>query len=158
MVAPKVKNSTEGKLSVSLQKGDDWLEIMMPIITVSEANGGVKKAYKRNGKTCYKGEHWTEKHRRHRLQKGTVALLLRPHRHCISLPCKIYLERYAPDSLDRFDNLPMSMKWILDSVCEVITNDYRPGHADSHEGIVDVKYSQVISKEYGVKVRIQALA
>lgn len=147
---------SEGKLKPSISKGDGWVEITMPIITVSEANGGVKTAYKRNGKTCYKSEHWTDKHRRHKLQKGSVALMLRPHRSSLSMPCSIILTRYAPDKLDRFDNLPMALKWVLDSVCEIITDDYRPGHADSHEGILDVKYSQVQSKEYGVKVLIKA--
>ncbi len=150
------ENSTEGKLSLFTEKGDDWLEITMPIITVSEANGGVKKAYKRNGKTCYKAEHWSDKSFRHRLQKGSVALLLRPHRDCLSMPCHITLTRYAPRKLDKFDNLPMSMKYILDSICEIITNDFRPGRADSHEGL-SVEYDQVISKEYGVKVRIKSI-
>lgn len=129
--------------------------MMMPIVTVSEANGGAKKAYKRNGQTCYKPEHWSDKSRRHKLQKGSVALLLRPHRDGLSLPCKITLTRFAPRKLDKFDNLPMSMKYILDSICEIITNDYVPGRADSHEGL-DVVYDQVISSHYGVKVRIQA--
>lgn len=155
-VAKNKENVAEGKLKLSLQKGDGWVEMMMPIVTVSEANGGVKKAYKLNGKTCYKSEHWSDQHRRHKLQKGTVALLLRPHRNCLSLPCIINLTRFAPDKLDRYDNLPMSFKWILDAVCEIITGDYRPGRADAHEGIRNVVYDQVISSHYGVKVRVQA--
>lgn len=154
-VATKKKNATEAKLRPFSEFGNDWLEITMPIITVSEANGGAKISHIHNGKKCYKSEHWSDKHRRHRLQKGTVALLLRPHRNRLVMPCKIILTRYAPDHLDRFDNLPMSLKWILDSVCEVITNDYRPGRADANEGIADVKYAQVQSQEYGVKVRIE---
>lgn len=156
-IANKQESVLDGKLKLSTEKGDGWLEITVPIVTVSEANGGAKTAYKRNGKTCYKSEHWTDKHRRHKLQKGSVSLLLRPHRSCLSMPCIIILTRYAPDKLDRFDNLPMSLKWILDSVCEIITGDTRPGHADSHEGIADVKYTQVQSKDYGVKIRIQCL-
>lgn len=155
-VAVSKENCLNGGLKQFAEKGNGWIEITMPILTVSEANGGAKTAYKRNGKTCYKGEHWTEKHRRHKLQKGSVSLLLRPHRDCLSMPCNITLTRYAPDKLDRFDNLPMSLKWVLDAVCEIITGDTRPGHADSHEGIRDVKYSQIVSKEYGVKVRVQA--
>lgn len=155
-VAMSEKNATEGKLKLFLEKGDEWLEITMPITTVSEANGGAKIAYKRNGKTCYKSEHWSDKHRRHKLQKGTVALFLRPHRNCVSMPCSIILTRYAPDKLDRFDNLPMSLKWVLDAVCEIITGDHRPGRADAHEGILGVKYNQSISKYYGVKIRIEA--
>ena len=155
-VATKIKNTPEEKLKLSITKGEGWVEIMMPIVTVSEANGGVKKSYIRNGKKCYKSEHWTDSNRRHRIQKGTVALSLRPLRSELSLPCIIRLTRFAPDKLDRFDNLPMSMKWILDAVCEIITNDFRPGRADAHEGIRDVTFSQEFSSAYGVKVRIQA--
>lgn len=155
-IAPDDKNVSEEKLKLFVEKGDGWIEIMMPIITVSEANGGVKKAYKRNGKTCYKSEHWIDKNRRHKLQKGTVALLLRPHSNHLSIPCHITLTRYAPDKLDKFDNLPMSMKWIHDACCEIITGDYRPGRADSHEDI-SASCDQVFSKQYGVKIRIQAL-
>ena len=133
--------------------GDGWVEFTMPVITVSEANGGAKKSYKKNGKTCYKGEHWSEKDRRHKLQKGNVALMLRPICKGLRMPCHITLTRFAPRKLDKFDNLPMSMKYILDSICEIITNDYRPGRADSHEGL-NVSYDQIASKEYAVKVKI----
>lgn len=153
-VAKTKENATEAKIKRFSESGDGWVELTMPIITVSEANGGAKQAYKRNGKTCYKSEHWTDKHRRHKLQKGSVALMLRPLRHVVSMPCHITLTRFAPRKLDQFDNLPMSMKYILDSVCEIITNDFTPGRADSHEGL-SVSYKQVVSSEYGVKVRIE---
>lgn len=148
------ESSVEAKLKLSSEVGDDWVEFTMPIVTVSEANGGVKKSYKRNGKTCYKSEHWTDKHTRHRRQKGSVALMLRPIRSNLRMPCHITLTRYAPRKLDKFDNLPMSLKYILDSICEIITDDYTPGRADSHEGL-SVTYEQVTSKEYAVKVKIQ---
>ncbi len=148
------KNAAEAKLKRFVEKGDGWIELMIPIITVSEGNGGAKVSYKRNGKTCYKTEHWSDKHRRTRLQKGTVALMLRPHRDCLSIPCHIMLTRYAPRELDVFENLPMSFKYIVDAICEIITNDYVPGRADSRKGI-KISCDQVVSKEYGVKVRIQ---
>lgn len=153
-VASDQENSATGKLKLFLEKGTDWVEFTMPMVTVSEANGGAKKAYKRNGKTCYKIEHWTEKHRRHKLQKGNVSLIFRPHRDCVSMPCHITLTRYAPRKLDKFDNLPMSMKYILDAICEIITNDFVPGRADSHEGL-SVSYEQIVSKQYAVKVSIK---
>ncbi len=130
------------------------VEIKLPIFTASEANGGVKKAVKRNGKTKYKTEHWSEKSARHRRQKLAVALVLRPHRHLLRLPCSISLTRFAPRKLDRFDNLPMSLKYILDAICETITQDFVPGRADSHEGISSVVYDQVVSKEYAVLIKI----
>lgn len=143
-----------GRLKLFSEIGQDWVEITMPILTVNEANGGQKKVIKTsNGKVSYKSEHWTEKQRRHKLQKGTVALLLRPISKNLTMPVKIKLTRYAPRKLDRFDNLPMSMKYILDSICEIITNDYTPGRADSHEGLI-VEYDQVSASEYGVKIRI----
>lgn len=153
-IAPSKDNALEGRLKLSVAKGDDWVEIMMPIITVSEANGGAKKSFKRNGKTCYKTEHWSEKSSRHKRQKGTVSLTLRPNCQHLRMPCQITLTRYAPRKLDRFDNLPMSLKYILDAICEIITNDFVPGRADSHEGLT-VVYDQETNKEYGVKVHIK---
>lgn len=61
------------------------------------------------------------------------------------------MTRHAPKKLDRHDNLPMSLKYILDACCAVITNDYRPGRADDDENI-QVTYNQVISKQYAVKI------
>lgn len=153
-VATNKENAIEAKIKRFSETGDGWVEFTTPMFTASEANGGVKKSYKRNGKTCYKSEHWTDKHRRHRLQKGSVALMLRPIRHGLRMPCHITLTRFAPTKLDKFDNLPMSMKYVLDSICEIITNDFVPGRADAHEGLM-VTYEQVVSEEYGVKVRIQ---
>lgn len=157
-VAAQLKNASESKITRFLEKGENWLEFTAPVFTTSEANGGVKRVYKRGGKTCYKSEHWTEKDRRHKLQKGAIALMLRPQKKHLPYPCEITLTRYAPDKLDRFDNLPMSLKWILDAVCAEITGDYRPGRADDYEGIVNVHYKQVISKSYGIKVRVEGIS
>lgn len=147
------KNSTDARCGPFLEKGDNWLKAMLPIFTATEANGGVKKLSVVNGKTVYKSEHWSEKSRRTQLQKGTVLYTLRPHQDFFSLPCEVKLTRYAPRKLDKHDNLPMSMKYILDSVCAVITGDYRPGRADSSEQI-DVKYDQVVCDKYGVLIEI----
>lgn len=138
--------------------GKNWFEIILPILTVSEANGGAKKAYiNKKGKTSYKPEHWTDGHKRHKAQKEMTALMLRPHRHLFHVPCRITLTRYASRKLDRFDNLPMSLKYILDMICAVITDDYRPGRADDNEQI-DVVYKQILSKEYAVKIKIEMLS
>ena len=138
------------------QSGEGWVELYLPIETVSEANGGKKKAYFKKGKKCYTSEHWNEKNRRHQLQKGSVSLMLRPLRNHIKLPCVITLTRYATHKLDKFDNLPMSLKYILDAICEVITGDYRPGRADnSIEDQIDVIYKQVVAQEYGVNINIR---
>lgn len=147
------------KLGMFSEKGDGWVRITIPAITVAESNAGVKKVLKINGKKKYKAEHWSEKHHRHKKQKGQVHLLLRPLRSLIKLPCLITLTRYAPKKLDRFDNLPMAFKWILDAICEVITDDYRPGRADnSIENEIDVIYKQIVSSDYGAKIHIQNIS
>lgn len=153
-IATKENDASNVKCVRFSKTGENWVEFGLPLFTTSEANGGVKKSYKRNGKTCYKSEHWSEKHRRHRLQKGSIALILRPIHHHLRMPCRITLTRYAPRKLDQFDNLPMSLKYILDAICEIITNDYTPGRADSHEGL-EVIFKQVICSEYGVSARIE---
>lgn len=152
-ILPTKKNATAVKLTMSTQKGADWLEITLPIVTVSEANGGKKKTIRRGGKKIYKAEHWSDKHSRHKKQKGAVVLMLNPHKKMFRLPCHITLTRYAPNKLDRHDNLPMSMKWILDSVCAMVTRDFRPGRADDDERIT-VSYAQFIHSEYGVKIHL----
>lgn len=152
-IPPDDKIAAEGLKMSSSTNGQDWVLVTLPILTVSEANGGVKKSFKRGGKTCYKAEHWMDKHVRHKRQKGMVGLMLKKHAPLLKLPCLVTLTRYAPDKLDRHDNLPMSMKWILDAVCEIITGDYRPGKADEDERI-EVKYNQITSKEYGVRILI----
>lgn len=132
----KKKKSTETKLDLFSESGTYWVMITMPVRTVSEAN-------------CT--DHWTKKHKRHRIQQKTVALVLNPVREKIKLPCHITLTRYAPKKLDKHDNLPISLKYILDACCAIITGDFRPGRADDDERI-SVSYEQETSSHYGVKV------
>jgi hypothetical protein len=51
--------------------------------------------------------------------------------------------------LDKFDNLPMSFKYIVDAVCAIITGNYVAGKADSDERI-SISCDQVKSKVYGI--------
>lgn len=150
------ENSTAGLQKAFTTKTLNSIEIGAPLLTCSEANGGRKRAVKRCGGTIYKTEHWSEKAKRHKRQKGLIRMMLTTARarDFIRLPCKITLTRYATRKLDRFDNLPMAFKYILDAICEVITGDYIPGRADSHEGL-KVEYDQITSKQYFVKVRIE---
>lgn len=150
------ENATEVKLKAFSSKGENWVEFAVSLFTASEANGGVKHSVKRSGRTIYKSEHWTDKSKRHRQQKIVVAIAMRPLkvREFIKMPCNITITRYAPRKLDRFDNLPMSVKYILDSICEQITGDYVAGRADSHEQL-SVTYDQVVSKQYFIKVKIE---
>ncbi len=156
MVAIEQNKAREEPLKLFSHSGHDWVEITLPIMTVSEANGGRKKVVVRNGKRTAKREHWTDANKRHKQQKGMVRMMLGKYKKMLHLPCEIIITRYAPKKLDRFDNLPMSMKWILDAVCEVITGDYRPGRADDDkEEEIEVRYKQIVSEHYGVKIHIQ---
>lgn len=111
----------------------------IPIKTVSEAN---------------KSEHWGAKSKRHARQKEIITLLLKAYKDQMPLPCKITLIRYSPKLLDKHDNLPMSFKYILDGICEVITGNLTPGAADSDERIT-VSYDQCQQKEYGISIFIE---
>lgn len=115
---------------------NESFDIDLPIRIKSEAN-------------CF--EHWTDKHKRHKLQQRTVALFLKPVREKVTLPCKILFTRMAPRELDKHDNLPMSMKYIVDAVCAIITGNYRAGKADS-DARISISYGQVKSKNYGVRI------
>lgn len=129
-IDPPIENVEIGQIKKSL-------EIEVPIRTVSEAN-------------CF--EHWRKKHERHKEQKRKLALALWPIKCQITTPCHIKLTRYAPKKLDKHDNLPMSLKYIVDGCCEILTGDYRPGKADEDEDKFCISYDQVLSKEYGVKI------
>lgn len=119
----------------------DGIELGLPIRTCSEANSF---------------DHWSSKYRRHQSQKIEVYYSLVRYAEKLKTPCSIHLVRYAPRMLDRWENLPMAFKYILDAICEVITDDKTPGRADSHEGI-KVTYDQKKSSNYGIKIIIKNL-
>lgn len=146
----------KGPIKPYSKNGGNWVEVLYPIETVSEANGGMKKKYMRKGKLVQGGEGWWDKSARHKKQKGAVYLMLNLQRKHLKLPCKITLTRYGPQKLDRYDNLPMSLKYVLDACCEVITGDYRPGRADDTEEI-EVAYKQVYPSDHAVKIHIEML-
>ncbi|HSZ84743.1 MAG TPA: hypothetical protein VK787_01865 [Puia sp.] len=112
--------------------------IELPLQTKSEAN-------------CF--EPWRMRHARHKEQKRVVSLALKPVVANVKLPCRVLLTRYAPVSLDEFENLPMSFKYIVDSICALITGDYRPGRADADKRI-KLACAQVKSKAYGIRIEI----
>jgi hypothetical protein len=137
-ILPNKKKSLEAKLTLFSKVTQGGVEITLPVRTVSEVN-------------CT--EHWTKKHKRHKLQQKILALALKTSKCQIKLPCHIKLIRYAPKKLDKHDNLPISMKYILDACCAIITGDYRPGRADDDERI-SISYDQVQYPHYGVKILI----
>ena len=76
-----------------------------------------------------------------------------PYRQIITMPCTIKCIRYAKKEIDKHDNLPMSFKNLVDCVAAEITDDRRPGLADSNKGFTFL-YDQVKSKKYYVKIEI----
>lgn len=135
-VAVKRKKRVATKIKAKSEILDGKVILDLPLQTLSEAN-------------CF--EHWTKKHKRHKLQQRTVALFLKPVRDKIKLPCKILFTRLAPNRLDKHDNLPMSFKYIVDAVCAIITGNFQAGKADSDERIF-IAYDQLESKIYGVRI------
>jgi len=123
----------------SSNSSKDGIVVTLPLRTVSESNTR---------------EHYFVKAKRHTIQKQMVTLALRKHKQDITFPCTLTVTRYAPGTLDKHDNLPMSMKWIVDACCECITGEKRAGRADDDERI-SIKYDQVRCKVYGVMISIQ---
>jgi hypothetical protein len=137
-VACKQKKRSVAKISMKSEVYEGKVILDLPLQTKSEAN-------------CF--EPWPVKHKRHKEQQRIVALALKPLSDKIKLPCKIMLTRFAPDELDKFDNLPMSFKYIVDAICAIITGEYRAGKADSDKRI-SIACDQVESKAYGIRIEI----
>lgn len=117
---------------------ESGVEIMLPLRTVSPNQF----------------EPWQKRHKREKAQKRAVMFAMIPIKDHLQTPCKIKFTRYAPKWLDAHDNLPMSMKKILDQTCAEITNDFVPGRADSYDCFT-FEFDQVKSKQYGVKIEIK---
>jgi len=112
----------------------------LPIKTVSEAN-------------C--SQHWTVKAKRHRLQKRWIKTVFLKERPQIELPARVVITRIAPNELDIHDNLPMSLKYVVDAIAEQLTGNFVPGQADSDKRISWI-YCQKRGKpkEYAVNIEI----
>lgn len=80
----------------------------LPIKTVSEAN-------------CT--EHWTTKSKRHKQQAFFVRMAFLQYIGQVTLPVTITMTRCAPRELDKQDNLPMSFKWIVDELSDLVFSD-----------------------------------
>ena len=137
-VATRGRKRTVAKINAKSEILPGKIILDIPIKTVSEAN-------------CF--EPWQKKHGRHKDQQRQVAIALVPHKENVKLPCSIMLTRFAPDSLDVFDNLPMSFKYIVDAVCAIITGEYRAGKADSDKRI-SIACGQEKNDAYGVRIEI----
>jgi hypothetical protein len=136
--SPFKKTRAVSKIPLKSEVFENKILLDLPIQTKSEAN-------------CF--ESWHVKHARHKAQQRTVALGLNPLRAKIKLPCQIRITRFAPHELDVFDNLPMSLKYIVDAICAIITGNYVAGKADSDPRI-SISCSQEKRKEYGVRIEV----
>jgi hypothetical protein len=134
--APKVKKSLKAKITLNSEVLERKVTITLPIRTVSELN-------------C--SENWRKKNDRHKEQRRSVSLMVGPLKEKIPVPCHMHLLRYAPRMLDAHDNLPGSLKYVVDACCAIITGDYRPGKADADKRI-SFSYGQEKCSEYGVKI------
>lgn len=97
-------------------------------------------------------EHWTKKHKRHKQERGLIALYLRNH--TPSLPCHVRLIRIAPRPFDD-SNLVSGFKHIQDSVSDHLVPGLAPGRADSDPRI-KWSYNQEKGKpkEHAIKIEI----
>lgn len=132
---PKPKNV----LPFTIGKTDHSLWMTLPIRTVSEANNF---------------DHWTIKAKRHKMQKGWIVMALAANKKHVTLPCKITITRVASRMLDQHDNLPMSLKFCIDALCEELTGIKQAGQADNDERI-KIEFKQEKSSTHGVKVLIE---
>jgi hypothetical protein len=137
-VANRRKNRSLARIEAKFEIYETKVLVDLPLRTVSEAN-------------CF--EPWQKKYGRHKNQKQAVELALNPVKGKIKLPCRIMLTRFAPDELDAFDNLPMSFKYIVDSICAIITGNYVAGRADGDKRI-GISCGQVKSEAYGIRIEI----
>jgi len=100
-------------------------------------------------------ESYWSKSKRHQRQKKMVKAYLLQERPIIGLPVYIHLTRIAPRFFDAHDNLPSSMKWIVDAIAEYIIPGKKPGRADDSKEINWI-YNQEKGKpkEYSLRIEI----
>jgi len=122
-----------------VEKSEGKLQIILRIRTVSEGN-------------CF--EPWRKKHARHKKQREAVHIAMIGQVKDIWLPCTITVSRHAPRLLDPHDNLPMSLKYIVDAIADQLVIGKKAGHADGDPRLT-WKYAQEKSKEYFVKISFQ---
>lgn len=115
----------------------------LPIRTVSEANNT---------------DHWLKKSKRHAEQKWVVKKIFRDLKLEFDLPIVVTLTRLSSKTLDAHDNLPASVKYIVDQIAAEITGDERAGRADDDKRI-EWRYDQrkVARNSFGVDVRVEEI-
>lgn len=114
------------------------IEWLLDMRTVSEAN-------------C--SAHWTVKHKRHKNQKRIIWTKWNQIKPRILLPCNIELTRISPRTLDKEENLPMSLKWVKDTIADLLRPGLAPGRADDSCEMI-WHYGQEKGKKQQVRIRI----
>jgi hypothetical protein len=101
-------------------------------------------------------EHWAVKAKRHKKQKMAIKRAFLTERPSIQLPLRVVMTRIASRELDVHDNLKMSMKWAIDSICEWFYPGLAPGRADGMGGIrFEFKQEKGSKpKEYGLRIEM----
>lgn len=119
---------------------DIQYEVKLPIKTISESNTR---------------QHWTKESKRHKQQKLSLWAELHNRMPFIDLPCTVKFTRIAPRNLDAHENLPMSMKWLVDQMAEYLIPGKAAGRADDSKELKFI-YDQEKGnpKEYAVKITV----
>ncbi len=76
--------------------------------------------------------------------------------HC-RIPCRIKLTRIAPHKLDYHDGLPISMKSVIDQICDIIVPGLAAGRSDDKGFKIEYDQKQGLPKEYAVEIEITNL-
>jgi len=120
----------------------------IPLRTVAEGN--TVKVKTRKG---YKCEHWSAAAKRHRIQKKLIKMVVAVEIKEVILPCKVLLVRLSEREMD-YDNFVYSLKWVKDSICELLIPNLAPGRADGDKRI-EVAYKQEKAKRTTLRVEIE---
>jgi len=155
--APR-KQKTKAKLSEDVLKKIALLEKPIEFCTIINP-GHVEMTLPFRTISPNASEPWQKRYKREKEQKKGVRLLMLSVKNKILKIHRIYnlkFTRYAPKFLDAHDNLPMSLKKIVDQTCAEIAQDFVPGRADGYS-CFKFEYDQVKSKYYGVKIEITYL-
>ncbi len=100
-------------------------------------------------------EHWTVKAKRHKKQKIALKKAFLVDKPDFMPPFQCVLTRIAPRELDKHDNLPSSMKWIVDAIADYFFPKQAAGRADDTKEIKwEYKQERGKVREYGLRIEI----
>ncbi|HEX4374911.1 MAG TPA: hypothetical protein VHZ50_16520 [Puia sp.] len=100
-------------------------------------------------------EYWAKKNARHKQQKISIKKAFLIDKPIMKPPFTCILTRIAPRQLDFRDNLPMSMKWVFDAICDWFYPGKAAGRADDTKEITcEYKQEKGRVREYGLRIEI----